>query len=773
MDFSKQLLFVVILFCVLVRSANSYASDEDLGSFQLGQVPSRTVWHGMPYSFLVQWEGHPACGMTFHAHPTPAGAISLEVVSEGDPGWWKFTFNPDITDKFSFTVILSGTDGSESLSQAFDLDPMAVLPPEQIVFDPTRHTQSGLIEISDPAPQITTSGSKDWMNHQNIHPRTVLIRRQEIVMEDGNPNNFYLMFNNAADIQTMEMIAETVIIRSPLHLPQTNVTICAWELRMEGPDAAIITTPKKDMRLPAAAVRETITENGVVTSAGTPGGNGANGLVAGTITLEIENLVVTDPGLRFDVRGGAGQDGGDGIDGVNGRSISNYWTVFAFKDSGTSYSWTAPGNEKIIYEEAWAAGIIRAYDYPVGGVSFPTHGSDAEPSGKPGKGGPGGSVKTTLSDISDYINTGPGEVGRTPPQRLGISKTYYKGGSAGQPSQWLKMRCNYWGWPINQAAWFATDSYHNHGGATTAGVNEPVVQPDGPLPGDYGTIVSEGNPFSWMDPVLMDLLLHRAKDMYLNGQLDEARNRMEDLSASLSTYMAQWPAEPTDITRDLKKMYDQMQTMLHQITSNLDYYGNPAGWVPMLSFEVNATLFDNEIDRAIDMLYLAHWIGNTNATQTQKRNALKELSVQLISEIEEAETNYNEAMLNLGTLKTRAAEIRQIMEQRVLSLQALENQLEWQADLNTQTPWWKTGLKMASVICKVVPLVQPAAGYIGAGMDMAVNFDPDKPYDTVLQGTKLVDKMVSDELDTISGGVVWGWEWWMGGRSLSPSRPWV
>ena len=256
-----------------------------------------------------------------------------------------------------------------------------------------------------------------------------------------------------------------------------------------------------------------------------------------------------------------------------------------------------------------------------------------------------------------------------------------------------------------------------------------------------------------MDPVLMDLLLHRAKDQYLNGRLDEAQNRLEDLAASLAAYMAQWPTTPTDTTRDLKKMYDQMQTLLHQIRSNLDYYGNPAGWVPMLSFEVNTTLFDNEVDRAIDMLYLAHWIGNTNATQTQKRNALRELGAQLEQEIDEARDTYNEAMLNLGTLKTRAAEIRQTMEQRVLSLQALENQLKSQADANTQTPWWKTGLKMASVICKVVPLVQPAAGYIGAGMDMAVNFDPDKPYDTVLSGTKLVDKMVSDELDNVSSGV--------------------
>ncbi|HPD47822.1 MAG TPA: hypothetical protein P5279_14070 [Anaerohalosphaeraceae bacterium] len=69
----------------------------------------------------------------------------------------------------------------------------------------------------------------------------------------------------------------------------------------------------------------------------------------------------------------------------------------------------------------------------------------------------------------------------------------------------------------------------------------------------------------------------------------------------------------------------------------------------MLSFEVNTTLFDNEIDRAIDMLYLGHWIGKVGATQTQKRNALLELRAQLVEEKDTAIAEYDQAMLNLNT----------------------------------------------------------------------------------------------------------------------------
>jgi hypothetical protein len=724
--------------CLLVLSFSGLSrAQETLTQWNLGEIPSKSVWHGMPYSFLVQWEGHPACEMTMGLNPDPVGPITLEAISGEPAGRWKVSYNPNILDKFPFMVTLTGKDGGAILNQSFELTPMANLPPEQVVFDPSKHTQSGLIEINDPAPQTTIAGNTISMNYQIVHPKSVLIRRQEIVIDQADANGYYQLFDGVRDIQTMEMVGETVIIRSPLHLKQTNVIIRARELRMEGPNAAIITTPDSLVVVPGQFLA------------------GLNGLPAGSLTLEVDNLLVTHPGLRFDLGGGTGQDGGDGADGVNGISMSDYWKSVSWVSGWVPLSWSAPDDEWIIYHELWntctfGIPIMVLPDRPVGGITtFPTSGTNATPSGKPGKGGAGGVLKTTLPNIAGYTNVNPGTAGRTPPQRLGIWKSQYTGGAAGWPNKWLKIKAHY----CTEAAVWVTDSYNNHGGPTIAGNNASVVQPDTPSAGDYGSVVNQGSRFGWIDPVLMDLLIHRAKDLYLNGQLQEAQNRMEDLSSSLAAYMAQWPTPVNDGMRDLRKMYEQIKTYLHQISNNLDYYGNPAGWVPMLSFEVNTTLFDNEVDRAIDMLYLAHWIGKTNANQTQKQNALKELAKQLKDEIDRARLDFDGAMTNLGTLKIRAAEIRQNMDQQMLSLQALENQLKMQAAINKQTPWWKTGLKMAAVMCKVIPLVQPAAGYIGTGMEMAANFDPDKPYDTVMQGTKLVDLMVSNELDTMTAAI--------------------
>ncbi|HRT51617.1 MAG TPA: hypothetical protein P5279_14075 [Anaerohalosphaeraceae bacterium] len=50
--------------------------------------------------------------------------------------------------------------------------------------------------------------------------------------------------------------------------------------------------------------------------------------------------------------------------------------------------------------------------------------------------------------------------------------------------------------------------------------------------------MTTGNSFAWIDPVLIDVLFGRARDQYLNGRLDEASARMEELSAALEAYMA-------------------------------------------------------------------------------------------------------------------------------------------------------------------------------------------------------------------------------------------
>jgi hypothetical protein len=131
-----------------------------------------------------------------------------------------------------------------------------------------------------------------------------------IIFEQGNQNNLYLSYGDRNDIKTMEIMAHTVIIRSPLKLRQTQLTIHARELRFEG-SGQIITTP----------VEVTQRATDAEASATGKGVDGANGLPGGNVTLHVESLNLQSSGVKFDLTGGRGQNAGKGKHGVRGTSI--------------------------------------------------------------------------------------------------------------------------------------------------------------------------------------------------------------------------------------------------------------------------------------------------------------------------------------------------------------------------------------------------------------------------------------------------------------------
>jgi hypothetical protein len=96
---------------------------------------------------------------------------------------------------------------------------------------------------------------------------------------------------------------------------------------------------------------------------------------------------------------------------------------------------------------------------------------------------------------------------------------------------------------------------------------------------------------------------------------------------------AGWNDLDQKIQLDLMQIHDEMSNLLHRLGNNLDYFGNPVGWVPMLSFEVNTSAFENEIPHALRVMYLNYWLGNKAATIEENIDAMKELRLQLRDQI--------------------------------------------------------------------------------------------------------------------------------------------
>ena len=135
---------------------------------------------------------------------------------------------------------------------------------------------------------------------------TVSISGQTLVFAADHPANLHRQYNERLNVREMRLYADKVIIRSPLLLPQTALTIHARELRFEG-DGRIETTPAGSHRRPDGAMWE---DNLLV------GRDGDQGHPGGNVDMFVERFYADDGAMpRFMLRGGDGGPAGEGRDG--------------------------------------------------------------------------------------------------------------------------------------------------------------------------------------------------------------------------------------------------------------------------------------------------------------------------------------------------------------------------------------------------------------------------------------------------------------------------
>ncbi|UCG49377.1 MAG: hypothetical protein JSU94_06260 [Phycisphaerales bacterium] len=699
--------------------------SSSLGTFNIGDIPPSSVQHGDEYAFLVKWEGHAWATYSMTLDPPPAGAISLSPVASGHLGLALFDYVPDPCDKFPFTVCLTADDGAEIVSQSFEIIPMPNLAPEQEVFDPSKHTGAETLEIDDVEVSWEQSLSVVSMNYGDYKPYSYRIMGSTVVIEDGHENGLYDDLNGRFDINSVEIKAEVVIVRSSLQLPQTDVFIDARMLSFEGPDANIITTPKELLHRPGVSV------------------DANDGLDAGDISLNIGSFAASEPGVRLDVTGGAGQPGGYGVHGIDGRDLAWRFHTLPVPCKGVVYI-PFPTGYECTYWVAYTRPLLCVgwtLDQTCGTKEWPTDGTSPEPCGKPGDGGRGGVVTSTV-DAAAYVRISGGSPG-APPTPTSPPYNEYRGSSDGKPlkAMHVKTKCHSCG-----SGKVDVDVFAIHEGRTYPA--QPIKYGASGPAGAYVTAgPAGGHPFAWLTPVVMNKFLSQAANDYLNYKIEPARTRLADLRYDMEAYMADpaWAAVDANEQLELHKVYNETQRLLYQIENNLDYFGYPAGWVPMLSFEVTTGMFDDEIDRAIDMLYLAYWIQDIDTSAAQKENSLEKLQAKLQEEIDKTIEAYDEANTRLPGLKNRAAQLHMEIDYVAADLETLENDLEDQARHALREPWWRTGLKLAAKTSQMIPLLEPAVGGV---LNFAAEFDPDDPWGTILAGAQLGDTLVNEEIDS-------------------------
>lgn len=540
----------------------------------------------------------------------------------------------------------------------------------------------------------------------------------EVVLKKDDPNGLWnrLHVGRKATLDpaspkvatsSLLIACDTLIVHGGFCLPEANVSIFARRIVWATDDAAIITTPLS--WTVAKATNATRSSDA---------GNGANGRDAGALAIFVAEAGPAGAAVkRLQAEGGRGQDPGDGLDGEDGSRMSS-WSSRTRQSkewiSGEISKGTANFDPPAIYidfELYWT--LAKIHGDKEGSDSFPTDGTDARAAGRPGCGGNGGAFTTNLAALQAALaNQGapPGTRGRD-----------YRGGTAGQPQNAGKYRMKMW------HNVFGTDNakveidqiatYTSKAGAD--GSSPPPDRGAGQTPAPKVLQITN----AWLHPLGLQRTLAYARDLLLADSRAPAHELLSAYDKALAGAppgndawdaqdAAQWTAAQSEVA-----------SMLQRLAAHLDYFGNRAGYTPLLSLPGMVTLYAEETRRALKTQLLAEWI----AAKARDTKALASALTTTIDNLNDdtkaaaAQIVSAEAAITglTGDLDALEHELGDLGHQ----LEVLRNQLLSQVENDERVKGQiKFGIHMLAAICQVVPVGQPVLGTLGTLAGHAADF---------------------------------------------------
>jgi hypothetical protein len=690
-----------------------------LPTFYFRAVPAQQVREGTTLEFLVGTDDPgdpqnpgPGASLQVSAAPQPSGLLGF------DQATGRFSYAPKTSDRLPFTVKFSTLQGLEG---AVEITPLN-----------SRALEDEVIELDPPAPldplvpddetrnyiQITeTRNAPEFFNGLTNETVNVSISGKTLVFEAGHPAHLYDEYNtNRLNLREMRLYADKVIIRSPLIWRQTQVRIQARELRFEG-EGRIETTPLPPQFHPDGA---SFFEDDLRV-----GRDGIPGHDAGNVEVLVEQFFSdATTATRFVLLGGEGGPAGQGRNGQAEADLefnSANWKKLMSRAGNRICSTDGPTAilflQRIRIDEDGNDTVTSTC-----GSRVSARGENAVRSGFPGAGGRGGTLRSTVN-LEGFAKLTGGIAGPR--------GSDYVGGL-------LSSR---------QFTHRVVTSILFEGKNRTSTVNTPAQKVPGAnatapfgTNGLIGTFQIETNTGSWMSAFAVRHVVQFAKDMYLAGRTLEARQLLGEYQALLRAHeqVVDAPEELGDAAFselvNRQQLLTEADVVAHRLDSNLDYFGKPAGWVPMLSFEANFVAFQNEIRQSIPILYLAYWLQNTATNLEGRLVAATNALAALASENSRLISEFNAAQLELPGLKNEAevltVRIAGLRQRLALKLADLERRARENVEESHKLPFWKKALGVLSVVADLVPVGQPTVGRIGSGLSLLAQIDTDKPLES-------------------------------------------
>ncbi len=724
---------------VIVRPGQLTAKSIDyikMPAHELGMIPEIEAIHGQLTALKVEIPETMPAGSYLLPHTlsaVPDGPLSFDAAT----GLFEYTAAETDNTPFTVTFCASPPAGAgENVCQTVRVRPVA---------GPVKEEDT--VSYDDPDAPVPDAESTDYITiTEEVHgtctwnamPATLVknikVTGQTIRIQQGASNGIYEILHNNKNIHRIQLYAEKVIVRGKLYIPGASLSIVArifeFEDNSDSDIGSIDLTPVNNTVLPEISK------------------SGWNGQDCGNIYMNVEEMYFDyKPGKkRFILVGANGQPGGPGESGIDGSSV--------LAELGNSFNWQERTKKAGVPQDIRGKMIDRIlyiHDLSAevkskGAMIWPVDAIQLKKRGKPGAPGKHGILTAPripgLQAVTDARYGQPGTlypVEPMPPHPMLPSPN---------PAFWL------WVGPETEgpsASTRASDSVqdlelHHYrdkkAGATVffymreydrSRIHDSVPEmPDDPgSPYDYVRDLSPAEKSGWICHEAMLPALLYLKDLYIEGHI----RRTRDLAFEYKEILTRALMDP-DLSDplNLQAILDEISVIYDQANAGLDYFGNPPGWTPMLSFEANATIYRNEYKSAFPMLFLARWI-EADARRLEKSiSALNAAIAEKEKEINTYKDDLNTNRAKLPALQNKVQDLSRQKTNLEQEKMMLENYLLNLAKKEAKTPWYMTAFKVVGGILKVLPF--PEAQLLSSGLDLATNFSWDS-------GLRLADRTTS------------------------------
>ncbi|MBS1691404.1 MAG: hypothetical protein JST91_04210 [Actinobacteria bacterium] len=653
---------------------------------------------------------------------------------------------------------------------------------------------------------------------KNVIPRRVKIVGAKVIWDKNNDTAglMSLQGDKVLDLESLEIVADEVIIASPLRFPGTNVSIYARRVEFgeDGVNDGIIDTTPPELppveyipRQPRPKTPPKVTDG----AAGPPGGS---------VTLVAHTLVTGDPTtIRVRTRGGKGgkAEPGDKLaytrrdtrlantvapeetancTVVKQSDIANRlpgWFQTAGSDAKYLSGWLWPGGHsepgRCVYngkplglgdkDNAVTSLVVSAHDNRFFGLDMnwfqfpaatgqdgrwhrdevywdagqfesytrviptpvihrvPGDGADAYAGGQPGNGGAGGTVWTT-AEFRDVV----ARISQTPGGEAGPPTEKVDGAPPGTPEVALLV----------DMAIVRTGSPRPE---PRMWVREYRAQPGKPgeaktaTPGADGSVQVGGG--SWVRAEAIDAVLAYARAAFRDGNRDDAQR-------AIAPYYALFRSPLITRNNRFAAQVIAVNAMRENLLANVDYYGNPPGWLPRLRLSTNLELFEAVRKASYQLLYFATTTEEKFDDLAHRRTLASEVRSALNHETAACRKAIAAAATQLADARLELAKIVDAMAYAQQDIDKLKNFAEQDAvAAHERQRIFKGVMAVVGGAMQAIPVGQP---YLGAGGGLISGigeidfFTSDKPAERAAEAlTKLgeaTDSFLDENIDLIA-----------------------